>query len=146
MPVGALNSPSGFQVRLRVLNPMVSGVGDVDVAVRVRRQADRLNELTRPDSGSAPLGETPALRVELDDPLVPRVRDVNRSPRDQHRPRAEEPDLLAADRGEEPVVGSHVDDPLIPGVGDPQVALRVDGQAARLIELSRTWTLRPKLA
>ena len=125
---------------------MVPGIGDVDVAGGIRGQAHGFDELSRPDAGATPLEDPPALRVEPHDLLVSGVGDVDRSARDENRARTKETVLLSADRREEAIVGAHVDDALVPGIGDPEIALRIDGDAAGFVELAGTWALRPKLA
>ena len=113
------------------------GVRDVDPPRGVRREAHGLDELARAVSGAAPGARDLALGVEADDPLVSRVGDEERAAA-RARPRA-----ARRTRGPDRVhcsaplaVGPEARHAVVPGVGDVDLAVRPDGDAARLVELA----------
>src|SRR6188472_2955503 len=63
--------------RLEPLDAVVVGVGDVDVAVLVDRDAGRRPECAIPAPELSPLGDEPAGGAELLDPVVELVGDVD---------------------------------------------------------------------
>ena len=66
LPNSDLNVPS----RVEHLDPLVAGVGDVDVALRVDRDRLHAVELPWPGAGRSPVLDEAAVLVELRDAVV----------------------------------------------------------------------------
>ncbi len=127
--------PDERPVAVEDLDAVVAGVRHVDAAVAVGRDADGLDELAGSVARRAPGGGDFSVRVELDDPLVPRIGDVEESLREHHAAGAEEAAVRVFPFSEPTPVRRETDDAVVPGVRHVNLAAGPDRHAARLVEL-----------